>query len=460
MRQYWLTILMAVIFGGLAAYLYVVELPTERTKAERDAQEARVLPFEEHQIRELTVRSASSEVTLQPTSERRWQITAPIRAEADRREVEALIRALMLGKVSRMIDEKPTNLAPFGLDVPSVILTVRADSQHEMISLGASGPITSTLYALRESDKKVILTNLAPKDFLNKTLMTFRKKEVLDFDHTKVQRIRLTYPQTEFVLYRAENTDKDSWRIRFPIQADADQSEVNGLLFTLRDLKALGFIDQGTGYRAVIKTFNKPKVKVTLRVAGTDRVVKLFEPSPASGQAFAVTGPTAPLYRINPMVIKDLTKNLFAVRDKRLLGTSLEDLAMLQVKTRKEEYVLINQNNTWVLEDQPHEQLNRETVNLFISRVASFPAELQVLKRAGPLAPYGLVSPSVEFVATDRQGETSRLAFGRRIGGLVYAKGNGLPGIYQARADIVDQVPARRALLASPDQTETNGAAS
>ena len=162
------------------AYLYVVELPTERTKAEREAQEARVLPFEERQIRELTVRSASSEVTLQPTGERRWQITAPIRAEADRREVEAMIRALMLGKVSRIIDEKPTNLAPFGLEVPSVVLTVRSDAQHETISLGASGPITSTLYALRESDKKVILTNLAPKDFLNKTLMTFRKKEVLD----------------------------------------------------------------------------------------------------------------------------------------------------------------------------------------------------------------------------------------------------------------------------------------
>lgn len=453
MKHYWATVVLAVTFGGLTAYLYFVELPSEHRRAEREAQETKLLAFEEHQIRELTVHSGSSTVTLEPGSDGTWTITAPIQAEADNRQVQAIIRALVLGKVSRIIEQGPTDLAPFGLEVPSVILSIRTHSGRESISLGASGPLTSTLYAMRGSDKTVILTNLAPKDFLNKTLMTFRKKEVLDFEHDKVQRLRLTYPRAEFVLYRLANGDKERWRIRSPIEADADQAEVKGLLFRLRDLTALDFVDQGPEYQALIQRTKTPQVNVIMRVEGTDRTATLFQPDPGSGEVFAMTDPQAPLYRISPLAIKDLTKDLFALRDKRLLGMEPDNVVMLLVKTGNVEYVLIQQNDQWVLEDQPRARLNRESVNLFVSRVLSLPAELQVRKEGGPLAPYGLSSPRAEFVATDRKGKTSRLSLGKQVSGLVYAKANGLPGIYQARADILDQVPTKQALLVSPDQS-------
>ena len=50
------------------------------------------------------------------------------------------------------------------------------------------------------SDERVLLTNLAPKDFINKSLMTFRRKELLRFVQNDVERVRLTYPTTEIVI--------------------------------------------------------------------------------------------------------------------------------------------------------------------------------------------------------------------------------------------------------------------
>jgi hypothetical protein len=87
-------------------------------------------------------------------------------------------------------------------------ITVAAGAARETFSIGDSGPLTSTLYVFRESDQKVLLTDLAPKDFVNKTLMTFRRKDLLRLSQGDVDRIRLTYPTTEIVLYQGQENQK------------------------------------------------------------------------------------------------------------------------------------------------------------------------------------------------------------------------------------------------------------
>ncbi len=455
MRSYYVTLFMAVALAGLGAYVYFVELPAQRMEQETEAQVRKLLPFDEREISGLTVKSDAGEIVLESKSGRGWTIAAPLKTEADEREVQALIRALVTGKVQRVVEEKATALAPFGLDHPSSIVTVSAGAKQETYAIGDVGPLSSTLYVLRGSDQKVLLTDLAPKDFLNKNLMSFRRKEIFRFDQKEVDRIRLTYPTTEIVLYQMDETPKKKWKVRYPIEAEADQTEVRTLLFRLEDLKALGIIDPGPERDAIAKKLRNPNVKVAIHAGDADQVVKFYQPDPASGEAFAETKPDAPIYRINPTAIRDLTKDLFALQDKRLLGMEFPDIAMLSVRTRDEHYVLINQNNEWVLEDEPAAKLNQETADLFVSRVVNLPAEERVLKQAGQLASYGLVAPAAEFIATGKDGKVGgKLALGNQVGGLVYAIGQRLPGIYQVRADILTQVPSRKDLVAKSERTE------
>ncbi|TAJ10324.1 MAG: DUF4340 domain-containing protein [Nitrospirae bacterium] len=463
MKSVWLTIAMVVLLVGLGAYVYFVELPSERTQTAAETQDKKLIPFEEQDITGLIVRTEVGEVVLAPDEKRAWKITAPMVADADSREVESLLRALVLGRISRVVEEQTAALGPFGLEKPATVLTLTAGSRQETLSVGDSGPISSTLYAMRASDKKVLLTSLAPKDVLNKTLLTLRKKEVLRMDQTKVDRLRLAYPANEMVLYRvrqadlpgpAAGNDKKSWKLRYPLEADADQAEVNSLLIKLENLKALGFVDPGPQHDALLRKLTKPDVKITVHADGTDQIVKLYQLDLTTGEAYAVTAQEAPLYRISPLAIKDLTKELFTLQDKRLLGVNMDDLAMLAVKTRDQRYTLINQNGDWVLEDQPAEKLEQEAADLFISRVVNLPAEIRVVKQAGPLAPYGLATPTAEFTATAKDGkQRGRLVLGTSSGGLVYAMGHlGLPGIFQARADLLSQIPAKADLKAKTRQ--------
>jgi hypothetical protein len=76
-----------------------------------------------------------------------------------------------------------------------------------------------------------------------------------------------------------------------------------------------------------------------------------------------------------------------------------------------------------------------------------------VVKQAGPLAPYGLVAPAAEFIATGRDGKIAgKLSIGSHANGLAYAMGQRVSGIFQIRADLLAQIPLKNDLLAS--QTE------
>ncbi|HSL05418.1 MAG TPA: DUF4340 domain-containing protein [Nitrospiraceae bacterium] len=456
--RYWPTLVMALVLAGLGLYLYVIELPQKESHERQDTADKKVLLFEQDTLSGLTIKTDQHELVFARTPEKGWVLTAPLSTEADQREVQNLIRALVTGTVTRAVEDHPTNLSPFGLDNPVTTITVAAGAARETFSIGDSGPLTSTLYVLRESDRKVLLTNLAPKDFVNKTLMTFRRKDLLHLSQGDVDRIRLTYPTTEIVLYQGQEKPKSKWKIRYPIEAEADQAEARTLLFRLEDLKAMGIVDPGPERDALTKALTVPKVKVTIHTAEGDQTVKLYQPDPASGEAFAETSTTGPLYRVNPTMIRDLTKELFTFQDKRLLGIDSTDIAMLSVKTTTEQYVLINQQNEWVLEDQPTEKLDQQAADLFVSRVANVPAEERVVKQAGPLAPYGLVTPAAEFIATGRDGKIAgKLSIGSHANGLAYAIGQRIPGLFQIRADLLTQIPVKNDLLAVQTQKIPSG---
>ena len=76
------------------------------------------------------------------------------------------------------------------------------------------------------------------------------------------------------------------------------------------------------------------------------------------------------------------------------------------------------------------------------------------MKQAGPLAPYGLVNPAAEFVATGRDGkQAGKLSIGDQANGLAYAMGLRLQGVFQIRADLLKQIPKKSELLGTTDHT-------
>ena len=136
----------------------------------------------------------------------------------------------------------------------------------------------------------------------------------------------------------------------------------------LEELEAIGFVDAQSEKQQLLKKLGRPSLTATVSSSKHQQQVKVYRLEDKSA-AYAMTTKANPLYQINPHIVADLTKGLFDLRDKRLLGMEIDELAILRVTTPKESYALINQSGEWILEDDPSQPLSQDVVRLFVSRV-------------------------------------------------------------------------------------------
>ena len=136
-------------------------------------------------------------------SKDKWALVKPIEDRADAIDSEGIVSTLRWDKVQRFVEEKPKNLAPYGLDKP--ILTVRIYTEDKQkpadgVILGdrkveAPEPKSGQkkpkayYYARRLSGGPVMLINEKTVKDLPKSVFSLRHKTVIDYDVDHVKRI-------------------------------------------------------------------------------------------------------------------------------------------------------------------------------------------------------------------------------------------------------------------------------
>ncbi|MYD30656.1 MAG: DUF4340 domain-containing protein, partial [Nitrospira sp. SB0661_bin_20] len=189
------TLLLAIIFVVLGVYVYTIEVPTMKQDVLQETEARRLLPFDYRDVTHLAYTTRTERILMNRDERNRWRIIEPVEARGDARAIESVLRALEIGKISRVIQrkgqEQEATAEQYGLRSPYVIIDLTTPEYTESLALGHTGPLSSTLYAQRRSDQNVLLTTLMVEDFRAKTLGTFRLKDVLFFDGTRAERIQL-----------------------------------------------------------------------------------------------------------------------------------------------------------------------------------------------------------------------------------------------------------------------------
>ena len=134
--------------------------------------------------------------------------------EADATAVGDFLRTLMLAQVTRVVDDTAADLKAYGLETPSLTVSLRLASGTQTVRVGEAGPLTATLYAKRDDSPKILLTTLAGRDLLTKSIQEFRRKRVLPFNRLQVTRVKIAGPRETVVLYRDGEAEKAIWKIK------------------------------------------------------------------------------------------------------------------------------------------------------------------------------------------------------------------------------------------------------
>ncbi|MDE2060709.1 MAG: DUF4340 domain-containing protein [candidate division NC10 bacterium] len=173
-----------------------------------------------------------------------WRLIEPVQAAADDSEVVSLLHTLLEAREERRIEEAPRNLADYGLEHPSLRLsvTLKGGKTLPALLLGDLNPNGRSVYAKRPDEPAVFLATVIvrlradrkPDDFRNKTLLTLEPNQVTQVELTgKGQPISLSHAKGK------------GWEISKPIKARADAAVIGQLLWKIKDTRATAFVGSG-----------------------------------------------------------------------------------------------------------------------------------------------------------------------------------------------------------------------
>lgn len=302
------TLILALIFAALGAYLYFVE---SRHIAEEKVEEE-LLPFEKDQVSRIVLEHPGRKVVLQRV-DGKWRLSEPLDAAADERSVENLLTAVHDAKVRRTLDEAESP-ATYGLDAPSATLQLSVgDNELPSLKVGKKAPIGGAAYVQRGNSESVLLTDQTILAALDKTVSDLRDKTVLSFDNDAVTSIDLRKGEQHVRLAKGEN----GWRLEAPTAAAADDGNVRSLLTTLRALRANDFAsDKPTDLAPY--GLDDPSRRVALGLAdGTE--IDLAVGAEKDGQFYVQSNQRPTVFQVANWLRDSLDKDAAYFRDKTVL---------------------------------------------------------------------------------------------------------------------------------------------
>jgi len=216
-----------------------------------------------------------------------------------------------------VVDEKPADLKPFGLEPAriDVAFKVKGQAAEQRILLGEKTPVGENLYAKLPGSPRVFLVQSYIEPAFNKTTFALRDKKVLKVDRQKVDGLELKAGPAEIVLAKSG----ESWTLVKPIAARADYAAVEGAIERLSSAQMQALAEDqnappsryGLDAPSATLTIKTGSSRATLSLGKTENAV-VFAKDSSRPLVFTV----APTLRMD--VIKDVDefrrKDLFDFR--------------------------------------------------------------------------------------------------------------------------------------------------
>ena len=224
-----------------------------RDKRVIDFQRTDTIRFEIKQDKETTVGTRNYDDI--------WELQTPtgkIKADAD--AVDDLLFGVDSLEAAGFVEGPIKNLATYGLAPPSiqVAFTQRGEEKPAVLIIGNSAQ-DGTVYVKAEQSTQVVRVKPALIDNIALGAAWLRGKQVLDFHIDDAIRLTFAAHGEEPITCQRLGTN---WRITAPVQEDANNVEVNAIIYELDDLTAEAFVRA----ESITTGLDKPNVQLTVEL--------------------------------------------------------------------------------------------------------------------------------------------------------------------------------------------------
>jgi hypothetical protein len=307
-------LILLVVAAGLGSYIYFVEMkrnPIETVLPPKD----KVFTLTPGTIEEVEITNNKSEVVKIAKKDTTWSIVAPAPMEADSSETSMVVSQIESLERTRVIEENPASVAPFGLEPPRIRVAFKAtgDKAPRVLLIGNKTPTGGDLYAKVDGTPAVFLIGGFLEDTFNRNSFGLREKTALKFTREDVKGVTLVQGSTRLAL---EKTGND-WKLTAPGNARADGAAVDALIGQLAQAKMTG-VTAGDASPAALKEhgLDKPQAIVTIS-AGSAKAELAIGKKEDDTHVFARDLSRPMIFSVDKTLLDGLTKKAddFRVKD-------------------------------------------------------------------------------------------------------------------------------------------------
>jgi hypothetical protein len=363
-----------VLFLALLGLYAGLSWHQSRQEAEKTAAK-KIFQVKQADISALVLKRGKEEVRL-ARKDGEWLITKPLKMQADKATVDAILSTLAHLQKERDL-EGGADLKAFGLDKPPLMVEFTASGKSGRLVIGNATPGNLGYYAYRDQDSRhLVVLNPGNKTSLDRPLADLRDKTIFAYTPTKAKSLAIKIGGAKAV--HLEKGAGGSWRWmgreKLPLRGD----RVEALLRFLQTAKVKEFVSDAPKKLAAYD-LAPPLGEVT--VVQDKEPERLLLGARAKGGDYARKAPGGPVVVTDKDLLAQITKTLATLEDRRLWRGEAREVQKVVWGPPGKTWVAVKEKDFWKITGPEKQEFKQPAVRLEVGLW-----KLQALELAQPAA--------------------------------------------------------------------------
>jgi len=325
------TVILLIVFAALGSYYLFVERD-KPTEMEQERLARAVFDVERDSIAALNLTYEGLETRCEK-GDGGWEMVEPVRAKADETAMAALLERISKLEADRFIPaEEMGSPADFGLDSPfiEIGLTLSSPADSHWVLLGDKTPTGDSYYSFADNrDEIALISSSVVDNNFKKKPFDLRDKTVLEFEVDQVTAMEITHGAVEL---RMERRKGGPWKLVEPIEARGEDTEINSVLFDLKNTKIREFTDEDPADLAPFG-LDDPAAVVKLFIGAGRRLTSISfgNETDEGGTVYALRSGYSNVVEVDTRIMDKVKVDQTDLRRKRILDFEAADVAAIDI---------------------------------------------------------------------------------------------------------------------------------
>ena len=201
--------------------------------------------------------------------------------------------------------------------------------------------------------------------------------------------------------------EKDGWQLVQPLSANGDVKAIEKLLTNVVTSRKDAVLFEKVEHAKLVELgLGDPEVEMGLKSANGETIIVFGERGPTNNMAYAMFKGRPEVYRVHSDLKKEVSKDVYALRDKTILDFDPAKLRRLEIVKKGESRVVIVQNQAkWNMLEPTAGIASMARVLEYLYAIKN--GQIKAFSDEDPsdLAPYGLSSPMLQLTIFQEQKE-------------------------------------------------------